>query len=135
MKKMPVIIIATLVAVVALIIIVASSGKKDSTDTSMSNNQNTSNSAPSGAIATDKVDISNYMFGPADIKVKVGTNVTWTNHDSVSHSVASDDGKMPSSKLFAKDQTYIYTFTKAGVYKYHCSPHPYMHGSVLVENN
>ena len=135
MKKTPVLIITAVVAVIVIVAVIASmSGQKSSSSTQTNNNTAPSMSASSSnAVAADKVDINNFMFGPADIKVKVGTTVTWTNHDTVRHNVVSDDGMMPDGKLIAKDETYSYTFTKAGTYKYHCSPHPYMHGSVTVE--
>ena len=140
MKKTPIIIIAALVVVVALVSVVAASSGKKNPSTGSANNDNSSktstmNNAPtaSTAVAADKVDINNYMFGPGDIKIKVGTIVTWTNHDSVRHNIVSDDNMMPDGKLIAKDETYTYTFTKAGTYKYHCAPHQYMHGSVVVE--
>ncbi|MDL2341567.1 MAG: plastocyanin/azurin family copper-binding protein [Patescibacteria group bacterium] len=136
MKKTPAIIIGTVVVVIALVAIVAaSSGKKNTTDTAMSGNTDSSSTSAStsNAVAADKVTIANYMFGPADIKVKVGTTVTWTNTDSVKHNIVSDDNMMPDGKLIGKGEAYTYTFTKSGTYKYHCSPHPYMHGSVVVE--
>lgn len=137
MKKTPIIIVSALVVVVALVAIVAvSSGKKDSTmemGNSMPAETTSSAAAPASAVMADKVTISNYKYGPEDIKVKVGTTVTWTNNDAVRHNVASDDGKMPEGKLMAKGETYSYTFDKAGTFKYHCDPHPYMHGSVTVE--
>lgn len=134
MKKTPAIIIAAVVVVIALVAVVAaSSGKKSTTESMNTSTSAKSSSAASTAVAADKVVISNYMFGPADIKVKVGTTVTWTNSDSVKHNVVSDDNMMPDGKLIGKDETYTYAFTKAGTYKYHCSPHPYMHGSVIVE--
>ena len=137
MKKTPVIIVAAVVVVVALVAVVAASGGKKSPTTSNSASSTAANSmsatANTNAVAADKVSISNYMFAPGDIKVKVGTTVTWTNQDSVRHNVVSDDGMMPDGKLIAMGETYSYTFSKAGSYKYHCSPHPYMHGSVTVE--
>lgn len=136
MKKTPIIIVSTLVVVVALIAIVAASGGKK--DSSMGTNNNmtgdtTASAAATNAVMADKVVISNYKYGPEDIKVKVGTTVTWTNNDAVKHNVVSDDGKMPEGKLMAKGETYSYTFDKVGTFKYHCDPHPYMHGSVTVE--
>lgn len=86
------------------------------------------------AVATDKVTIANYAFSPATITVKVGTTVTWTNTDSVHHTVTADNGQGPQSDLFGKGESYSYTFTKAGTYTYHCEPHPYMHGTVIVTN-
>ena len=132
MKKTPVIIIAAVVVVIALVAIVAASGGKK-TSTPATSSDSMSSSAATNAVMADKVTISNYMFAPGDIKVKVGTTVTWTNNDSVKHNVVSDDGKMPDGQLIGKGETYTYTFAKAGTYKYHCSPHPYMHGSVTVE--
>jgi plastocyanin len=39
----------------------------------------------------------------------------------------------PSSELLAKGESYSFTFKKAGTYTYHCTPHPYMKGTVVVE--
>lgn len=140
MKKTPVIIIGAVVVVVAFVaIIAASAGKKDSmaTGDSMSSNSSSSSQsntpAPMDATATNAVTISNYMFGPTAVKVKVGDTVTWTNNDSVRHNVVGDDNELPEGKLIAKGETYSYTFKKAGVYNYHCSPHPYMKATVVVE--
>ena len=139
MKKTPLIIVAAAVVVIGLVAIIATTGKKDSTSTSSESSMSESTpkdsmaSAPADAVATDKVEISNYKFGTGAIKVKVGTTVTWTNTDPVRHNVVADDGGMPNGDLFGKGETYSYTFTKAGVFKYHCTPHPYMHGTVVVE--
>ena len=82
----------------------------------------------------NSVSISNYTFNPTPLKVKVGTKVTWTNHDIAKHSITMDSGQAggPDSQLFAKGESYSFTFTTAGTFKYHCSPHPYMHGVVEV---
>lgn len=91
-----------------------------------------SNPATATATATNAVTLSNFSFGPMVITVKAGTVVTWTNQDSVHHSVTIDSGDGPSSPLFGQGETYTYTFAKAGTYTYHCMPHPYMHGTVVV---
>lgn len=98
------------------------------------NTSSMSTSSSSPTVASDKVTISNYMFSPAIIKVKVGTTVTWTNQDAVSHTVTADNpsGDAPSSMDIAQGKSYSFTFTKAGTYTYHCFPHPYMHGTVEV---
>jgi amicyanin len=87
------------------------------------------------AADANSVSISNYSFNPATLKVKKGTKVTWTNHDTARHDIVMDAGQAangPSSKLIGKDQTYSFTFDTVGTYKYHCSPHPYMKGTVEV---
>jgi amicyanin len=87
------------------------------------------------AVSTDKVMIKNYMFNPMVIKVKVGTTVTWTNHDAVAHTVTADNpsSATPSSMDIRQGSSYSFTFEQAGTYTYHCFPHPYMHGTVIVE--
>jgi len=92
-----------------------------------------SGSADSDTASTDSVEIKDYAFSPKTITVKKGTKVTWTNQDSVQHDVTSDtDGKGPSSELLSKGESYSFTFDEVGTFTYHCSPHPYMKGTVVV---
>ena len=78
-----------------------------------------------------KVTIDNFTFSPAELKVKVGDTVTWTNHDDIPHTVVSA-GKF-RSKTMDTDNTFTFTFTSAGDYKYFCSLHPHMTGMITVE--
>jgi plastocyanin len=115
-----------LLIVVAVVvgIVVAVSGKNNDNMSSMTMN----------TVATNTVMIQNYMFSPMDIQVKVGTTVTWTNMDSVNHTVTADTNSTdaPSSMDIAHGKSYSFTFKKAGTYTYHCFPHPFMHGAVKV---
>ena len=93
-------------------------------------------SAGSSAVApvsTNLVAIQSFAFGPQAVTVKVGATVTWTQQDEDSHTVTADDGSFASAPL-ANGQTYTHTFTAAGTYAYHCSIHPFMHGTVVVSN-
>jgi plastocyanin len=78
-----------------------------------------------------KVTIDNFTFSPAELKLKVGDTVTWTNHDDIPHTVVSA-GKF-RSKTMDTDNTFTFTFTSAGDYKYFCSLHPHMTGMIKVE--
>ena len=78
-----------------------------------------------------KVHIDNFTFEPAQLTVKVGTTVTWTNRDDIPHTVVSA-GKF-RSKTMDTDGTFSFTFTAPGDYKYFCSLHPHMTGMVKVE--
>ncbi|HTC97227.1 MAG TPA: cupredoxin family copper-binding protein [Bradyrhizobium sp.] len=78
-----------------------------------------------------KVTIDNFTFSPPELKVKVGDTVTWTNHDDIPHTVVSA-GKF-RSKTMDTDNTFTFTFTSAGDYKYFCSLHPHMTGMITVE--
>ena len=77
------------------------------------------------------VNIDNFTFEPKDLTVKLGTTVTWKNRDDIPHTVVSA-GKF-RSKTMDTDGTFSFTFTAAGDYKYFCSLHPHMTGSVKVE--
>jgi len=78
-----------------------------------------------------EVHIDNFVFQPAELKIKVGTTVTWTNRDDIPHTVVSA-GKF-RSKALDTDDKFSFTFTNAGDYKYFCSLHPHMTGMIKVE--
>ena len=72
---------------------------------------------------------------PAQMQVKAGTRVTWTNRDSAPHTAtATDDAQRGSfdTKVIDKGKSASVTFTKPGTYAYHCDLHPFMHGTVVV---
>ena len=77
------------------------------------------------------VSIDNFTFTPPELTVKVGDTVTWTNHDDIPHTIVSA-GKF-KSKTLDTDNTFSFTFTSAGEYKYFCSLHPHMTGMIKVE--
>ncbi|MBR0898077.1 cupredoxin family copper-binding protein [Bradyrhizobium tropiciagri] len=76
------------------------------------------------------VHIDNFSFAPNPLDVKVGTTVTWTNRDDIPHTVVCA-GKF-RSKAMDTDGTFSFTFTEPGEYKYFCSLHPHMTGSIKV---
>jgi len=78
------------------------------------------------------VVIENFAFSPATITVSIGTTVTWTNKDTVQHTVTSHMSVFDSG-LFGKDKSFSFTFNQVGTYEYYCIPHPYMTGKVIVE--
>lgn len=86
------------------------------------------------ALESNTVKISNFEFTPSKIKIKKGTIVTWTNDDAIRHDVKPDSEteEFKASELLSKGESYSVTFNTVGTYSYHCSPHPYMKGSVEV---
>ena len=78
------------------------------------------------------IAIDNFTFGPQDLHVKAGTTVTWTNRDDIPHTVVSATLAF-KSKALDTDQTFSFTFTTPGSYKYFCSLHPHMTGTIVVE--
>jgi amicyanin len=130
-----IIIVIAAVGVVAALVMnngdtAAPSNTQHTAPSSTTSNSQTNNQPQ--AETTNSVTISNYAYSPAVITVKVGTTVTWTNQDSVGHTVTADSGTGPDSELIDQGKSYSYTFDKAGTFTYHCSPHPYMKGTVIV---
>ena len=80
---------------------------------------------------TDQVQITNFAFAPAVIKVAAGATVTWTNEDTTQHDVFAPPVGLQSPVLNQND-TYTHTFSSPGTYPYICSIHPFMHGTVVV---
>jgi plastocyanin len=86
-----------------------------------------------GASAAEAVTVSidNFTFAPAELSVAPGTTVFWTNHDDIPHTVTSTDGAFKSHALDT-DDSFSFTFQKAGSYQYFCSLHPHMVGMIKV---
>ena len=98
----------------------------------VSERMNFAASAQEKPSSTAEVKIDNFSFGPAAIKVSVGTTVTWINRDDIPHTVVSTE-KVFKSKVLDTDEKFSYTFTKPGEYPYFCSIHPKMTGKVVVQ--
>jgi len=135
MKKGLVVVIIAVIAVggVAALVLANNNKKSSSTDTSTSGtttntgNNNSSNSP----VATMAVSIKDMAFSPANITVKKGSTVTWTNNDGFTHTVTGDNGG-PDSGDLASGKTYQFTFDTVGTFSYHCSIHSNMTGTVTV---
>ena len=85
--------------------------------------------APAGA--DDNVIIKNFMFTPMNLTVTAGTTVTWDNEDGEPHTVVSLAGDFRSEALDEKDR-FAHQFIAPGTYKYVCSIHPRMVGTITV---
>lgn len=81
---------------------------------------------------TIPVEISGNKFTPANIIIKKGSTVIWTNKDDSPHTVTATNANGPHSPELQKNSSYSDTFTTVGTYEYHCTIHPSMKGSVQV---
>lgn len=79
-----------------------------------------------------KVRIANFAFVPARIEVSPGTRVEWTNEDQDPHTVTTDTPEF-SSQALDTGQMYARVLTRTGTIAYHCTIHPFMHGTVVVK--
>jgi plastocyanin len=88
--------------------------------------------ASSASAATLDVSIINFAFVPQTVTIKAGDTVRWTNMDVDLHTATADSGVW-GSPLLAQNDTWEFTFTQAMSHPYHCVPHPFMTGTVIVE--
>ena len=86
----------------------------------------------SGAAANaTPVEMKNVAFAPNRLEVAAGTTIRWTNNDPLVHTVTADDGSWDSGPI-EPGQTWTHTFAQPGEYAFHCTPHPFMKGVVVV---
>lgn len=71
-------------------------------------------------------------FTPPTLTVPAGTTVTWGNNDVTAHTVTSDTGLFNSNNLNSGN-TFQVKFDNPGQYKYHCSIHSFMTGTIVVQ--
>ena len=77
------------------------------------------------------------FYDPASAKVKTSTTITWTNDDTLPHTVTSGNADTGPSGEFDSGivmggGSFTHTFDKAGSFDYYCALHPYMTGQVIV---
>jgi plastocyanin len=87
-----------------------------------------SESATAGAVAVSVVD---FNFQPADITAKTGQVITFTNTGSAPHTATLDGGQCATPTIQPGKSDGL-TFTVAGTYKFHCSIHSQMTGTIVV---
>ncbi|HTC16267.1 MAG TPA: cupredoxin domain-containing protein [Steroidobacteraceae bacterium] len=88
--------------------------------------------AADAAGAPTIVMAKDFMFAPTVLKVPAGSTVTWTNKDQEPHTVVSIDGLFRSGALDTND-SFSFRFDKSGSYRYTCSIHPQMVGTIQVQ--
>jgi plastocyanin len=81
------------------------------------------------------VFIREYAFHPAEVRVRSGSRITWVNCESaggVAHT-STADGNGWTSGLISPGTAFTTTINTTGTFEYHCEPHPFMKGTVVVE--
>jgi plastocyanin len=111
------------------------------------NSQQTAQTTGAGTIIVVELN-DKLRFVPTQITIKAGDTVEWRNIGSIGHTVTADPRRAPSSKnvelpdgaeafdsgLMMGGQSFRYTFSEPGVYRYVCLPHERarMLGTVIV---
>ena len=93
----------------------------------------TSRDSAEGATTTLEVTIADFAFTPSNLAVSVGDTVTWTNTDSVPHTVTQNpSGSGFQSGTIASGESFSFTFEEVGEFTYFCEFHPNMTGTIVV---
>jgi len=77
------------------------------------------------------IDIGAMKFQTDSVVIPAGQAVRWNNTDPLGHTVTFEGGES-SSALIQPNTAYIHRFDRPGTYRYHCTPHPFMVGVVVV---
>lgn len=88
--------------------------------------------APTSQADTVDVNIQGFAFNPTPLTITVGQVVRWTNNDAAQHTSTSDTPNWDSG-LLNQGQSWSMQFNTAGTYPYHCSVHPTMLATLIVE--
>ena len=89
-------------------------------------------STEAAAQGSSIVMAKDFMFAPTALTVAAGSTVTWTNRDDEPHSVVSESGLFRSGALDT-NESFSFRFDKPGTYRYTCSIHPRMVGTIVVQ--
>lgn len=80
-----------------------------------------------------------YIPEDSEILLTIDNHVIWTNSDETAHTVTPDhryadsySGDFGSVGVILPGDTYEFVFTEPAEVHYHCTPHPWMKGSITI---
>ena len=83
-----------------------------------------------------------YIPDSATAFLTVNNKVVWINQDNTGHTITPDhrhadsySGDFGSEGVLQPGDTYEFVFTEPQVVPYHCTPHPWMKGTITVEKS
>ena len=90
-----------------------------------------------GSDGVDQAD--NYLPKLPHIELTKNNLVVWTNDDATPHTITPDhrhsdsySGPFGSNGVIMQGETYEFLFTEEGEISYHCTPHPWMKGTLTI---
>lgn len=89
-----------------------------------------SHDLPGGATPAVTVRVIDNRYEPADVEIEAGQAVRWVFEGQAEHDVVAEDGSFVSELVTTGE--YVHVFDEPGEWKYDCSIHPEMTGSVTV---
>jgi plastocyanin len=136
-----------LLACIALALVAAGCGDDDDDSENGGGGANTEQPADQGGGDTGggaaagggaEVGMRNIQFDPAEVTIKAGETVTWTNNEDVPHDVEKTGGPGPTFSSgpeggMMQGDEFAQSFERPGTYEYVCRVHaPGMAGTVTV---
>ncbi len=83
-----------------------------------------------------------YVPNKATVLLGISNLVTWENNDETPHTVTPDhrtadsySGDFGSVGVVMPGETFEFLFTEAQEIPYHCEPHPWMKGTIKIEQS
>jgi plastocyanin len=83
--------------------------------------------------APDTITINNFAFSPSTLTVSPGAKVTVKNADSTTHTVTASDKSFDTGDIATGATTTFTAPSKPGTYKYICTIHQFMQGTLTVK--
>ena len=84
----------------------------------------------------------NYVPNKAKALLNIDNKVIWQNNDDTAHTVTPDhrhadsySGDFGSPSVLKPGDSYEFLFTEPQEVHYHCTPHPWMKASIIVEKS
>ncbi len=89
--------------------------------------------------SADPEQQDNFVPKLLNIQLGIDNHIVWTNVDDVAHTVTPDQstvdsysGEFGSTGVIMPGETYEFTFTESTEFPYHCEPHPWMTGTLII---
>jgi plastocyanin len=121
----------SVVAAVAVAALVAGCGSSENSQSAQGATKPSPSSQPKSSGSSQSVAIDNFKFTPASLTVNQGARITVTNRDSTAHTMTADNGSFDTGDIDPGSSATV-SLSKPGTLKYHCSIHPFMHGTLVV---
>jgi plastocyanin len=86
---------------------------------------------PAGGRDTVTAAVEDFLFRPGRLDIAAGTTIVWTNDGQVEHTISAEDGSFDSGPIEPGERRSL-TFSRAGTFPFHCTPHPFMRGVIVV---
>jgi plastocyanin len=86
-----------------------------------------------GPVVTTSVSLRNLAFSPRSIQVSPGATVDFTNNDGIAHNITFSSATIHGATDFQTGSRSVVMPTAPGSYAYHCTIHPGMAGTILVQ--